>query len=76
MSNLPKNVKKYFWGDDLEELDWDKHKNYISKTILEKGDTDAVKWLFNQTPKQYLQKIVADPKLEPKSKNFWGIYLS
>jgi len=31
MSNtLPSSVQKYFWGDNLEELSWSKHKNYIS----------------------------------------------
>ena len=76
MSNLPKEVLKFFWGDKPEELDWEKHKVYISKTILGKGDVLAIKWLLKKADKKYLRNIVETKRLDPKSKNFWSIYLS
>ena len=76
MDSLPKNVLKFFWGDSLEELDWNKHKKYIAKTILEKGDREAVKWLLGKTDKKYLKTLVEEKGLDLKSKNFWNIYLS
>ncbi|MEK7497952.1 MAG: hypothetical protein AAB656_03465 [Patescibacteria group bacterium] len=76
MSDLPQSVLKYFWGDKLEELSWEKHKNYISKTLLKKGDKEAVAWLLKKVDKDYLKDIVAIKKIDAKSENFWNIYLS
>ena len=76
MNELPQNVLKFFWGDSLNELSWEKHKEYITKTLLEKGDKDALSWLFERTDKNYLIKIVKEKRLDKKSENFWNIYLS
>jgi len=76
MNDLPQNVLKFFWGDSLDELNWEKHKEYITKTLMEKGDKDALVWLFERTDKNYLKKIVSKKKLDKKSENFWNIYLS
>ena len=75
MIMLSAQVTKYFWGDDLSVLSWEKHREYIAQTILEKGDLKAIKWLLKKTNKAWLKKIVAAKKLSPKSKNFWKIYL-
>ena len=75
-SNLPDYVLKYFWGDDLKELSWDKHRDYITETILEKGDEDSVRWLFSKLDKEAIKKSLSDFKLSPKSRNFWSVYLS
>lgn len=76
MNNLPEDVLKYFWGDRLADLSWDKHKDYITKTILEKGDTKAIRWLFTKTDKDYVLGLANAKKLDQKSKNLWNIYLS
>jgi len=73
---LPKKIAKYFWGDNLEELNWKGHRDYITKTILEKGDLEALEWLFGKTDRNYLKKIAKKEKFEAKSKNFWNFYLS
>lgn len=73
---IPDYIKKYFWGDDLNELNWEKHQDYITKTILERRDLDSVHWLFEKTERQYLKNIVKTKKLDKKSQNFWNIYLS
>jgi len=76
MDDLPQNVLKFFWGDNLDELSWEKHKEYITKTLLEKGDKVALSWLFERTNRTYLKKIVKEKRLDKKSANFWNIYLS
>nr|MBI5455945.1 hypothetical protein [Candidatus Levybacteria bacterium] len=76
MNNLPNSVLKYFWGDNLKDLNWDKHKEYIAKTILEKGDNEAVRWLLKKVDKKYLKNLVKEKNMDSKSKNFWNIYLS
>ena len=75
MKNLPASVLKFFWGDDLSDLSWEKHRDYIAKTILEKGDKEAIRWLLENADKEYLKKIVKEKRMDLKSKNFWSIYL-
>ena len=73
---LPKGIKKYFWGDDLKELDWENNRDYITKTLLEKGDSEAIRWLLKEVDSKYLKKIVEEKKLDPKSENYWRLYLT
>ncbi len=73
---IPTQLEAYFWGDNLDELDWSKHKKYIIQTLLDKGNTEALNWLFKQTNRVELQNLLPQLKLQPKSSNFWRIYLS
>lgn len=73
---FPDQVTKYFWGDDLGQLNWLHHKKYIIQTLLEKGDVDAIAWLFQQSDKKEIKKMLPSLKLSQKSANFWNIYLS
>ena len=73
---LPVRAQMYFWGDDLGKLNWVDHKNYIVQTLLEKGDLEAVKWLFGNIDRTELKGLLPVLKLQPKSRNFWQIYLS
>lgn len=75
MSKLPKNLTKYFWGDDLTSLDFDTHKQYITRTLLDHGDLLALRWLFRHiTPAEAKQTLSS--KMRPKSLNFWRHYLT
>lgn len=66
-------IAKYFWGDDLRELNMIKHKKYISNTILEKGNAKAVNWLTGKVSKKELKKNLSKG-MSPKSRNFWQLY--
>jgi hypothetical protein len=72
---LPTQAKKYFWGDDLSQLNWHDHRLYITQTLLEKGDVDSVAWLIKQSSMDELLQDLPRLKLSAKSRNFWEIYL-
>jgi hypothetical protein len=72
---IPPQVAKYFWGDDLQKLSWPAHQAYITQTILEKGDLPAVKWLLQQSNRDEIKRQLPKFKLSPKSANFWRVYL-
>ena len=76
MSGLPGYVTRYFWGDNLAELSLKKHKKYITKTLLSKGDGLAAGWLLEILGKSQILKLLPTLKLDKKSDNFWKIYLS
>lgn len=76
MTRLPDYVKLYFWGDDLSDLSWEKHRNYIIQTLLEKGDVPSLHWLFARISKSEVKKLLPNLHLQPRSNHFWNIYLS
>jgi hypothetical protein len=75
MRTLPKDVIKYFWGDNLADLSWKKHQKYIITTLLERGDKKAVAWLLRKVGKNKIKRSLSSLKLTPKSVNFWKLIL-
>lgn len=74
--NLPAALKKYFWGDNLKDIKWPDHKKYVVQTLLEKGNSSAIKWLFNYVGKNQIVQMLPRLRLSKKSLNFWKMYLS
>ncbi len=75
VDTIPSQAKKYFWGDDLSQLSWQKHKQYIVQTLLNKGDEKSVSWLLKKAGTTQIKNMMPHLKLEPKSQNFWSLYL-
>lgn len=75
-TNIPSFIARYFWGDDISQLDLQKYKKYIIETLLEKGDTKAIQWLFTKIDKQTIINFLPNLKLGKKSKHFWNIYFA
>ncbi len=74
--NLPDSLKKYFWGDNLDDIKWPNHRKYITQTLLERGNGEAVKWLFDHVNKTQIMQMLPELKLSRKSSSFWKMYLS
>jgi len=74
-TRIPGFISQYFWGDDLSQLHLEKNKKYIIETILEKGDKDAIHWLFSKFDKKTVAEFLPELKLSKKSANFWEVYL-
>lgn len=73
---LPPHITKYFWGDNISELDLQKNKTYIIQTILDKGDQNAIKWLFSTIDPRTIKDMLPSIRLDKKSAHFWNTYLS
>lgn len=73
--DLPVALKKYFWGDNLDDIRWPKHQKYIAQTLLDKGNENAISWLFSLVGKNKITRMLPKLKLSKKSSNFWKIYL-
>ncbi len=76
MYKLPTFLNKYFWGDDLNEINLKDHKNYIAKTILSIGDLRAVKWLDDKFDASFLKSLLNSKRIDEKSRSFWKLYYS
>lgn len=73
---IPTVAKKYFWGDNLSDLSWPKHQKYIVQTLLERGNTSSLRWLFRLISREEVKKMLPTLRLPKKSNNFWRVYLS
>ena len=73
---FPDHIKRYFWGDDIAELDIQKNQTYIIQVILERGDSKALQWLFSTFSKETIKNVLPTIKLSRKSSVFWNVYLS
>ncbi|OGH11770.1 MAG: hypothetical protein A2857_04740 [Candidatus Levybacteria bacterium RIFCSPHIGHO2_01_FULL_36_15] len=74
--SLPSDIARYFWGDDLKQIDVNNNQKYIVQTLLEMGNSDAIRWLFSKIDRQTIKSFLPTLKLSKKSANFWNIYLS
>lgn len=74
-TTLPSSVTQYFWGDNLAELNWKDHRQYMLQTLLEKADREALHWLFDCVSPQEVLTELPHLKLSKKSRNFWEVYL-
>lgn len=74
-STLPSYVTKYFWGDNLNELNIEKHRSYIIETLLNIGDRQSLKWLFSIINRETIKKMLPSLKLDKKSSHFWQLYM-
>ncbi len=43
---IPREFKKYFWDVDFDELNFQKHRNYILERMLNFGAFDSFNWIF------------------------------
>lgn len=67
-------ISRYFWGDNRQELSVNKHKKYISTTLLEKGNSRSIQWLRKNVDKKELKKYASSKKISQKSRNFWQLF--
>lgn len=74
--SIPPSAARYFWGDNLQTLSLDDHSRYIAQTLLEKGDIDALQWLFSVLPTLVIKTMLPTLKLSKRSAHFWEVYLS
>lgn len=75
--HLPKKLKILFWDFNLEQINISQHKAFIIERLLEKGDFEAVKWIFQNLPKQEVETVILkSPNISQKTRNFWQIVLN
>ena len=75
-TQLPEFITRYFWGDDLQQLNFSKNKKYILQTLLERGNQRAIQWLFSNLDRDSIKSLLPEIKLSKKSAHFWNIYLA
>lgn len=73
---LPKR-KSLFWDTDPTGLDVQKNAQYIIERILDFGNDDEVRWLFQQYPTNIITDVLkaSRSQLHRKSRALWELVL-
>ncbi|MDZ7722004.1 MAG: hypothetical protein U5R06_04050 [candidate division KSB1 bacterium] len=77
IDSIPTAAEKYFWDCDISELSMREHHQFIIERILNFGDDDAVRWLFDHTNRAQIKNVLHNSRnLSEKTRNFWNIMMS
>ena len=70
---LPEFLRPYFWDVDFENLDIEQRRYFILERVLDKGNTQAIKWALTTFSKDEIREILLTSRdLSRKTANFWS----
>lgn len=74
---LPKKIRKFFWEYDGIEIDIQKNWFFIIERLLEYGDSEAVRWVFEHFDQSQLVEVVKSSRnLSRKTASMWQNYFN
>lgn len=66
-----------FWDANPANIDPQKNAQYIIERILNYGDDDEMRWLWNYYDKSLIKQVVKNSRcLRPDTKKFWGLMVN
>ena len=75
---LPAFLQPYFWDHDFARLDWESHRNFIIRRVLQAGNWEALIWLREQLGDNVLRRWIEEHRgggLSPRQLRFWELLL-
>jgi hypothetical protein len=74
---IPKRLQQHFWEVDVNQLDRDKHADFIIKRVLERGTTSDIMWLQEKYPLTKFRQVLRKYRdLSRKTGWFWAKVLN
>ena len=75
---LPESIRSLFWDCDPASVDVEKHRSFVIRRVLDRGNWEAIQWLRRTVGdaglrEWFLQR--AGGGLEPRVLRFWGLIL-
>lgn len=68
--------QQLFWDTNPDKIDTEKNAQYIIERILDFGNDEEVKWLWDYYNKSLIKKIVVKSRsLMPETRNLWMLLL-
>ena len=75
IKQIPESVRRLFWDIDVNQLDPHKNPEYVIGRILEHGDIEAVRWMFQAFDPELIKKTLSNKKgFSRVSANFWRLF--
>lgn len=77
--DLPQDLKTLFWDTDFDTVDLEKHRNFIIRRVLDRGDWQAISWLRKTVGDTVIRDWFLAKNgggLDPRRLRFWGLILN
>lgn len=69
---IPKRLQKYFWDINPARLNTSQYPEYVIERLLNLGDLEAVKWVWDTFGRQKIIEVVKTGRqITPKTANFF-----
>ena len=69
---IPKHLHKYFWDINPVKLTTAKYPEYVIERLLNLGDLEAVKWVWDTYGRRKITDVVKTGRqITPKTANFF-----
>ncbi len=76
-STIPAAVTMLFWDVDPDTLDLDQHKNFIIERVLNMGNEEALKWLWQEYGLRSIHgTVIISRRLTLKTARCWQNYFN
>jgi len=75
---LPERLRNLFWDCDFDTVTWEKHRAFIIRRVLDRGDWDAIQWLRAAAGDQTIREWFLAKRgggLDPRKLRFWELIL-
>ena len=75
---LPALLQPFFWDHDFARLDWESHRDFIIRRVLQAGSWDALVWLRGELGNGSLRRWIEEQHgggLSPRQLRFWELLL-
>lgn len=73
MVKIPSQLKPLFWDIDFSNLNFTKNSHFIIKRVLDRGNTNNIRWLNkNYSKNEIIQTVLNSRDLSQKTANFWS----
>jgi hypothetical protein len=70
---IPAYLERYFWDVSPASLDVKSDSHFIIKRILDRGDTEDIRWLLSTYTGEEIRNVVTGTKdLARATGNFWA----
>ena len=75
-TSLPEFLRPYFWDVRFEELEKEKHEVFVIKRVLDRGDTNSLRWVIENYGKDAIRQVVLTSRdLSRPTASFWTFIL-
>jgi hypothetical protein len=70
---LPEFLRPYFWDVDFEKLDGEKWPFYVISRIIDRGNSESVRWMINNYSKEEIKKsLLVSRELGRPAAKLWA----
>ncbi len=73
---IPKRLWRYFWDVNVKKLDPSKKPYFVVNRLLDKGNTEAVRWVRRNYSKELIKDTFFKMRdFNEKTGRFWSLFL-